>query len=119
MNKKHEDIKILIVEDENIARMVLVSILGKRFGDIISAKNGKEGLDKFNEESPDIIITDLEMPVMSGIEMIGKIRNTNATTPIIVTTAYADIEYKVGEIQYQLIKPIMKDDLFYAIDSLI
>lgn len=55
------------------------------------ASDGEQGLKLYHEVSPDIIITDIQMPNMNGLEMIRQINNRNI--PIIVTTAFSDIEF--------------------------
>jgi len=65
-----KDIKILFVDDDEITRMVMVSQLSARYSAVFSAPNGREGLELFSNERPDVVVTDLSMPVMTGTEMI-------------------------------------------------
>ena len=111
--------KILIVEDENIARMYLKTILSKTIKEIYTASNGKEGLELFVKIKPDLIITDLEMPIMDGIEMVKQIRKTNMKIPIIVTTAYNDDEHKIDNVQGRVLKPIIINEMISKINDLL
>lgn len=83
--------KILYVEDDNRIREAFSLYLGKFF-DLDCAENGKVGLDKFlsNNEEIDLIITDISMPIMNGLEMIENIRQINRNVPIYVTSAFDD-----------------------------
>lgn len=101
---------VLIVEDDVESNANLAFFLQQSFGRVISAYNGKEGWIKYNEEIPDLIITDVEMPVMDGLTLIQKIRRHDNFTPIIVLSAYSDQHYLLKAIPLQLsdylIKPI-------------
>ena len=66
------NLKVLYVEDEEFHREQLGIFLKRRVGKLYLAENGKDGLNKFKELNPDIIITDLKMPEMDGIEMTQK-----------------------------------------------
>jgi YesN/AraC family two-component response regulator len=90
---------ILYVEDDETIQMVFSNILKKFIKHLYIAKNGKEGLEKFKQKNPDLIITDIQMPKMNGIEMIKNIRDENKTIPIIITTAFNDINYAIEAIK--------------------
>lgn len=103
-------IKVLYVEDESITRNQVYRFLKKRLGKVITAENGEEGIKKFLEYQPDVIITDLVMPDMSGIEMMKKIRSDGHRCPFIITSALSDtdtiLETVDLKIEKYLIKPI-------------
>lgn len=105
-----KNIKVLYVEDEPITRKQVCRFLGKRVGKIIEAKDGKDGIKKFLEYKPDIIITDLIMPYMNGIEMMKKLREDGFNCPFIITSALSDsstiLETVDLKIDKYLIKPI-------------
>jgi PAS domain S-box-containing protein len=91
INYGHENFKILIVEDNKI-NMLLAKTLVKQIlpnGTIFEAQNGKEGVEKFNILNPDLILMDVQMPVMNGYEATNEIRQTTKGqhTPIIALTA--------------------------------
>ncbi|MCJ7729985.1 MAG: response regulator [Sedimentisphaerales bacterium] len=87
--------KVLVVDDEiHIVHVVAVKLRNNGF-EVISAGNGEEGFKLACEEKPDIIIADLKMPVMTGLEMVEKLRGCEQTKdiPVIVLTARGfDIE---------------------------
>lgn len=93
---KREDIKILIVEDNKDLLEFLRDILSPKY-QVITATNGQEGLEKAEAEMPDFILTDLNMPVMNGMEMISRIKQSKqlAHIPIIVLSAQTDVECRV------------------------
>ncbi len=80
--------RILVVEDEDMNMDYIQSVLAP-ISNLTLRYNGQEALDIFNSEPFDIVITDLQMPVMSGYEMVKRIREVDKDIPIIVTTAYA------------------------------
>lgn len=84
-NKK---IKLLIAEDNESNFLLFKSILRHDY-DIIHAKNGKEALELFIKEHPDLILMDINMPIMNGEEATAKIREISTSVPIIAVTAYA------------------------------
>lgn len=88
-----KDLTILCVEDEDGVRDSLVEYLNKRFKTVYAAFNGEDGLEKYNQDHPDIIITDIQMPVMNGLEMSRIIRETDKDIPIIIVSAFNDISY--------------------------
>lgn len=102
------EITILCVEDESDARDKLSGFLSKNFGKVYTASDGVEGLEAFNSCKPDIIITDIQMPLMNGLEMAEEIRKECSTVPIIITTGYDDEKYLVGSIDIGAMKYIKK-----------
>ncbi|WP_026894901.1 response regulator [Clostridiisalibacter paucivorans] len=110
-----QKIKILYVEDEPITRNQVYRFLKKRVGKTITAENGEDGIRKFIEYKPDLIITDLVMPDMSGIEMMRKIRQQGFRCPFIITSALSDantiLETVDLKIEKYLIKPVNIDIL--------
>jgi CheY-like chemotaxis protein len=85
-------LSLLYVEDEPIIRDVVCTFVRNTFPDIqlYTAENGNEGLERFKDLRPDIVVTDIKMPVMNGIEMARTIKAINCSTQIIVTSAYGD-----------------------------
>lgn len=80
--------KILVAEDNDSNYLLIFSLLKKSY-DIVRAINGLEAIEKLETENPDIILMDLKMPEMGGLEATKKIRETNKVVPIIALTAYA------------------------------
>jgi len=110
LKEKAESISLLYVEDEQMLREKVTLFFSKIFQKIDTAANGKEGLEKFLDTPYDIIITDLLMPTMNGIEFIRNIREINEKQEIIVLSAYTDSEYLTQCIDFgvtgYIVKPI-------------
>lgn len=88
--------KVLIVEDSDIIREDIKRLINwtKHGYELVTeARNGEEGLEMFRKYNPDIVITDIKMPVMTGLEMIDQIRKSNLHTQFILLTAYEEFEY--------------------------
>ena len=111
---------ILYVEDDDDVRKVAVEYLSRLCKKVYEAENGKVALNIWRDEKPDIIITDISMPKMNGIDMARYIRTEDLKTPIIVATAYTDQEYLMKAVELQLVKyivkPITKDKLMEALE---
>ena len=81
---------ILIIEDEEDILALLSSLLENEGYKIITACNGREGLDKFQEHNPDLILTDVKMPVMDGIEVLREVKTKESDTEVIILTGHSD-----------------------------
>ncbi|MHC5821195.1 MAG: response regulator [Nostoc sp.] len=114
--------KILIVDDNSENRSVVVNLLGDIGFEIAEATNGQEGLDKAVEFKPDLIITDLSMPVMNGLEMIRRLQVLPFNNlPIIVSSAsvFKPDQHESLEIGGNdfLPKPVQADELFQKLEK--
>lgn len=109
------NLRLLYVEDQDDTLRPMARFLQRRFSKVIMAKNGNEGLKKFNEYHPDLIITDLLLPDFGGIDMIEQIRKSGFTNPIIITSALKDISSIVKTVDLgiskYIIKPVDLDEL--------
>lgn len=115
------DISVLYVEDENFSREEIHQLLQTRVRQVYVAQNGAEGLELFRKNGPDLVVTDILMPVLDGLKMVKEIRTHNRNIPIIVTTAYSETSYMMDAIdagidQY-VIKPIELEKFFAAIEK--
>jgi YesN/AraC family two-component response regulator len=125
MRPSQQLISMLVVEDEKVIREVMDIMISRRFPDvaIYIAENGKMGVELFKEHTPEIVITDIQMPVMDGIEMAGEIKSLQNGTKFIVLTAFSKTgnNEKLNEIGFHdaLQKPIEFDKLFTAIETCI
>jgi len=86
--------RILVVDDANIERMKIKGYMGKRGFEIIEASNGAEGVDQYITQRPDLILMDVNMPVMNGYDAIRQIRQheSKIMTPILILTADDDLD---------------------------
>ena len=112
---------LLYVEDESSIREMVVDYLDEFFVDIYEASDGVEAWEIYHDKKPDIVITDIEMPKMSGLKLSSLIRKEDDITPIIITTAYTSVEYlleatELNLIKY-LVKPIQEEKLLSALES--
>ena len=80
--------KILVIDDEAVIRRMLVRLLVKEAYRVLTASNGKEGIETMEKEKPDLIVLDLKMPHMDGIETLKRIRAVNNEVVVIILTAY-------------------------------
>lgn len=118
-------LSMLVVEDDEPAREMLCLMIKMKYPDakIHSAENGSLGMDLFKYHTPDIVITDVNMPVMNGIEMAANIKAIKTDTRFIVLTAYNEKIFfeKFSEIGFSsyLLKPIEFKKLFVAIEKCI
>ena len=87
-----KDISVLYVEDDDTARDSTARILSRLFSKLYTACDGEDGLKKFQENEIDIIITDINMPKLNGIEMLEKIKQIDNNFYSIVVTAYSDMD---------------------------
>jgi CheY-like chemotaxis protein len=116
-----KNLTALYVEDEEQIRNVVASILESLFGKLITAENRQEGLDRFieNEKDISVIITDINMPKLNGIDMCKKIREVNKIVPIIITTAHNDKDFLHKAIEVGISKFVTKPmDMKLLIESI-
>lgn len=107
MNKQ-KNIKILVVEDDDIVRENEVEYLQEYFENIYEAKDAIEALKIYEQIQPSIIITDIQMPKLNGLEFVQRIREKNDEVQIIVLTAFCDKEYLLKAIELKLVKYLVK-----------
>ena len=123
MKKIPENTRILLVEDEkNLVRIILDTLVQEGF-EIEVAYNGNEGLLKFHEIRPHIIVTDIMMPRMDGFEMVKRIRETDRNTPILFLSARSETDdvvtgFELGCNDY-LKKPFGIAELIVRIKALV
>lgn len=108
--KGQDTISILYVEDEEDAREILLATLRRSLPglQLFSAANGLEGLELFRQHAPRIVLTDIRMPAMNGIELSKAIRNLAPETVIIATSAYSDTEFLLNAIEIGINHFVMK-----------
>nr|WP_082206582.1 response regulator transcription factor [Dysgonomonas sp. BGC7] len=118
-----ENIKVLLVEDEQTLAMIIKDTLTDQGFEIILGENGVEGLNLFFDVRPDILVADVMMPELDGFEMVNKIRQTDKTTPILFLTARSAIKdvvegFELGANDY-LKKPFNMQELIVRIKALV
>lgn len=115
-------IKVIVAEDEYFARKVLVKMLQELEEDIEivgETETGREVLDLMKEQPVDMVITDIQMPEMDGLELAKNISETYPDTCVIIETGFAEFEYATQAIKYgvkdYLLKPIKTEELLQSI----
>lgn len=115
--------KILLLDDEEPIRRVISLHLGKQGHEVVTGEDGQAGLDALGRERFDLILTDLRMPRVSGIELLESMRVENSLIPVIVLTAYATVEsaveaMKLGAADY-IGKPPQLDEITIKVNKLL
>ena len=110
--------KVLVVEDEDIIRKNIVSFIKRLSPDfevVGDAKNGLQALDIYKEKEPDIVITDILMPQMDGIQLIEKLRKDNRDISFIIISGYDEFTYAQSamrlDVSDYLLKPFLPQQL--------
>jgi two-component system response regulator HydG len=113
-------IRILVVDDEPAARSGLEKLLKQAGHDVCVAADGEEALAVASEQPPDVVVTDLKMPKMDGMALLTKLREQDVNLPVIVATAFGDVESAVAAMRAGaadfITKPIDFDVLSVAIE---
>ncbi len=116
--EKFKRFTLLYIEDDEGLRKVNTRFLTRMFKVLYEARDGQEGYDLYKKYSPDIILTDINMPKLDGLSLVKKIRKEDKTTKIIISTAFSDKNYLLESIELNLeryiIKPINSRNLIPA-----
>jgi len=112
-------VSVLLVEDDDDIRSELYQILSRQVETVVAAHNGANGLEKYFSTSPDIIITDIKMPIMDGLTMAKKIRNNDSNVQMIFMSAFNNKEnveaiMKIGVTSFVL-KPVTYESFCTAL----
>ncbi len=116
---------VLIVDDSSVVRMSLSFFLRKNGYNVIEAVDGQDGLDKSSQDNIDLIVTDINMPNINGIELIKRIRGQEATQyiPILVLTSENSNNMlekgKKGGATAWIVKPFTNDSLLKTINKIL
>jgi len=117
MNNK----SILIIDDDKSLRRVLEFQLGEEGYKVLAADNGMSGLEMFQDNEIDLVITDIQMPEMDGIELLKRIKAISSDTVVIIITAYGSIQSAVEAMRYgafdYVTKPFDKSELKLKVEK--
>jgi two-component system response regulator HydG len=116
-----KNIRILVVDDEESAREGLRKLLKLEGYDVTVAEDGVVALERASEQPPDVVVTDLKMPRMDGLELMARLHEIYGALPVIVVTAFGDVSSAVSAMrkgaEHYLVKPVDIDELQVAIDK--
>jgi anti-anti-sigma factor len=112
--------KVLVIDDEKTTLSMFQMFL-KAYGyTVLTAENGEKGLEVFDQEKPDLVITDIKMPGMDGMQVLKTIKEESPGTEVIIVTGYGDTDLTVQAMKLNatdfLHKPIGKDALRQALN---
>lgn len=114
-----KDLSILLVEDENDLRIETAAFLELYCGRVIPAANGIEALELFSRQRPDLVISDIRMPKMDGLEFATRLKKLAPETPVILCTAFSETSYLLKAIELGVAafvrKPVDTDELLAAL----
>lgn len=123
VQKEYASYNVLYVEDEREIAQIGVKVLGLFFNHVHSEENGEAGLEYFRQNSKDIdiVITDINMPLMDGIQMCRNIRKINQDVPIVITTAFNENKYLLQAIDIgisgYILKPLNIEELIKTVSK--
>jgi len=108
-------LRVLYVEDNKDAQEAMLFVFNDLFKDVVTAQHGQEGFERFKEAKFDLIVTDINMPVLDGLEMAKKIREITKDIPIVILSAYNSEEFLLKSIDIgidgYLFKPLNMENL--------
>ncbi|KAB7886511.1 response regulator transcription factor [Poseidonibacter ostreae] len=121
--EKLQNLTLLYAEDEVGIRENIADSLRYYVKEVYEANDGEEGYELYLEKTPDIILSDIHMPNVNGIEFIKKVRQIDKNIPVVMITAHTDKEYLLEAVELHMekyiVKPLDLDELFESLDKCI
>jgi DNA-binding response OmpR family regulator len=115
MYSQFKNITILLAEDEEKLALAMKTAIGEYFHKFIIVYNGEEALDAYHKHLPNIVITDILMPKLTGLELMKELREVNKELPIIILSAHSDRDKLLKAIDFGVtkyfIKPVDPEEL--------
>ncbi len=115
--------KILVVDDEKGVRYSFKKVLNRRGYDVVTANNGIEGVEQAGKENPDLVIMDVSMPKMDGLETLQRLKSLYPNLTVIMMTAHSTSDKAISAMKYgaydYLTKPFDNDNLITLIEKAI
>lgn len=115
--------RVLVVDDDPDVALLVKTVLQRRAGcEVLTATDGRAAVDSLSGFTPDVVVTDIEMPGLDGLELLAELRRTDPLVPVIVMTAHVSVEYAVSALRAQadefLTKPLDNVRLVEAVTRL-
>lgn len=117
--------KVIVVDDEPAALVLLCSIIEKKCPDyqvVATAENGREGLEKVDELLPDLVISDVSMPIMNGIQLVSAIKEKHPEILSLIVSGYSEFEYAKAALQSgvcdYILKPVIPSEMKKTLDRI-
>lgn len=112
--------RVLVVDDKEMMRDSVATTLARRSHTAVACSSAKQALERLREKAPDLIVTDLQMPDMNGLELLAEIRKIDEQLPVVVMTAFGTVEtavqaMKMGAFDY-VTKPFSGDELAMTVE---
>lgn len=109
--------RILLVDDEEGIQLLYREEFEEEGYEVIAAYNGEEALEKFSQEPPDLVILDINMPGMNGIEVLRRMKEINPNLPVILSSAYQEYKQDFGSwaSEEYIVKSANMDELKSAV----
>lgn len=115
--------RILAVDDELLIRDLLYDFFTTQGWDITVAENGQRAIDFLRNQDFDLVLTDLKMPDIDGMDLTGRIRNTHGSLPVIIMTGYPSLETALEALRFKvddyIIKPFNVNQLFKVVKKVV
>ncbi|MDC0335291.1 response regulator [Pseudodesulfovibrio sp.] len=112
--------KILVIDDERPTLKMFTLLLNAYGYEILTAENGQEGLDLFKKERPGLVLTDIKMPIMDGIEVLKEIKKVDPHAEVIVITGHGDMDLAIQALNLDatdfINKPLQRESLEHALN---
>lgn len=122
-NHQLSTLKIVYIEDDDSIRNYITEFLNRLKITVYDTSCAEDGIKLYKEHKPDILIVDINLPRMNGIDFITQVRKIDTTTRVIITTAYTNPEFTITAIELDitryLVKPLTSEKLISAIEKAI
>jgi len=119
MEQQNRRMKVLVVEDDELSRLIVASVTRDAGYEVMEACDGAEGWKAFESFQPDLVFSDISMPVMDGLQLLEKIRRTSHEVIVIMTTGFDTAEYTLKALQLRandyLVKPVPGRDILQVL----
>ncbi len=112
-------LKVLFVEDDSITRLEVAKFLENKVEKLTVAQNGQEGLRLYEQDPSDVVITDIRMPIMNGLDMVRAMKGFKKPKSIIVTTAYNETDLLIECIDVGVNKFLLKPLVLHKLEAIL